>query len=56
MMNYMKWLLHRFFIMQFFTTFVLSLTLCFAIATLAEYYSLPPQKAPISYTDSSGVR
>ncbi|MDZ7958825.1 MAG: hypothetical protein RMY34_13240 [Aulosira sp. DedQUE10] len=56
MMSYMNWLLHRFLIMQFFTTLVLSLTLGFIVATLAEYQSPPEQKAPSGYTDSSGVR
>jgi len=55
-MNYLKWLLHQFFNMQFLTTCVLSLTLGLTLATLAEYQSPQEQKAPSGYSDSSGVR
>jgi hypothetical protein len=55
-MSYMKWFLHTFFNMQFFTTCVLYLTLGLTIATLVGYQSPQDQKSPSGYSDSSGVR
>ena len=55
-MFYIKWFLHTFFNMQFFTTCVLSLTLGLTLAALAECQSPPEQQFPSGYSDSSGVR
>lgn len=55
-MSYIKWVLHTFFNMQFFTTCVLCLTLGLTLATLVEYQSAQDQQSPSGYSDSSGVR
>lgn len=55
-MFYIKWFLHTFFNMQFFTASVLCITLSLTLATLVGYQSLPDQKSPSGYSDSSGVR
>jgi hypothetical protein len=55
-MSYIKWFLHTFFNIQFFTTCVLSLTLGLTLATLSAYQSPDNPKTPSGYSDSSGVR